>query len=71
MSVQGQFDSSRPTKYHDRLKTTDGTATGADLKNAIQLALEGRDVPLPWKYAIGCNVKWTPGNEPAYFGGKA
>lgn len=36
----------------------------------MDAVLAGTPVPkaLP---SIGCNIKWTPGNEPSWFGAKA
>jgi peroxiredoxin len=56
---RGQFDDSRPSK--------DTPVTGADLRAAADAVLEGRTVSAAQKPSIGCNVKWKPGNEPAYF----
>jgi peroxiredoxin len=55
---RGQFDDSRPGK--------ETPVTGADLRAATDLVLEGRPVPPDQKPSMGCNVKWKPGNEPAY-----
>jgi peroxiredoxin len=43
--------------------------TGADLTAAVEAVLAGRQPPQPQKPGIGCNVKWIPGNEPAYWQG--
>jgi peroxiredoxin len=55
---RGQFDGSRPGK--------DIPASGADLRAATDLLLEGRPIPTDQKPSVGCNVKWKPGNEPTY-----
>eukprot|EP01024_Parvocaulis_polyphysoides_P004346 TRINITY_DN11090_c0_g1_i5.p1 TRINITY_DN11090_c0_g1~~TRINITY_DN11090_c0_g1_i5.p1 ORF type:complete len:253 (-),score=19.75 TRINITY_DN11090_c0_g1_i5:266-964(-) len=60
LAYHGQYDDSRPSN--------DRPITGQDLKSAIDLVLEERDVPPPWKPSIGCNVKWQPGNEPEWYG---
>jgi peroxiredoxin len=55
---RGQFDDSRP-----------GNAipvTGADLRAAIDAVLAGQPVSSDQKPSMGCNIKWTPGNEPGY-----
>ena len=56
---RGQFDDSRPGN---------GLAiTGRDLRAAADAVLAGR-VPDPeQKTSVGCNIKWQPGNEPAWF----
>ncbi len=57
---RGQLDSSRPSN---------GMAvTGTDLRAALDSTLTGQPVSTEQKPSIGCNIKWTPGNEPAYFG---
>lgn len=56
----GQFDNSRPRN--------DESITGDDLRGAMNALLcEGAPV-IEAKPATGCNIKWKPGNEPAYFG---
>jgi peroxiredoxin len=57
---RGQMDSSRPGN--------DVPVTGDDLRAALDAVLERRPVPEPQLPSIGCNIKWKPGNEPAYFG---
>lgn len=57
---RGQFDDSRPGNGLP--------VTGADLRAALDAVLDGRG-PVPEQTpSIGCNIKWRPGNEPAYFG---
>ena len=63
LQYHGQFDASRPTKYG-----ASAAVTGEDLRAALDAVLAGQPAPTPWKPSIGCNVKWTPGNEPAWFG---
>ncbi len=55
---RGQFDDSRPG--------SDVPVTGKDLREAIDALLAERPVPSEQKPSIGCNIKWKPGNEPAY-----
>jgi peroxiredoxin len=55
----GQFDDSRPKNGLP--------VTGADLRRAVDLALAGEAAPSEQKFAIGCNIKWTVGNEPSWF----
>ncbi|BCJ89935.1 thioredoxin family protein [Terrihabitans soli] len=58
----GQFDDSRPSN---------GIAvTGADLRAATDRILAGQGSPAEQKNAIGCNIKWLSGSEPAWFGAK-
>ncbi len=55
----GQYDDSRPRSGLD--------AHGGDLREAVRLMLAGGQ-PLVRPYpSSGCNIKWKPGNEPAYF----
>lgn len=57
---RGQLDDSRPSNGVP--------VTGKDLRAALDAVLAG-DVPaLEQKPSVGCNIKWTPGNEPTYFG---
>jgi len=57
---RGQFDSSRPS--------TGTPATGDDLRAALDALISGAEVPQRQMPSIGCNIKWRPGAEPAYFG---
>jgi hypothetical protein len=56
---RGQFDSSRPSNGIP--------VTGEDLRAAIDAVLEGDAVNADQTPSIGCNIKWSPGNEPDYF----
>jgi peroxiredoxin len=58
---RGQFDDSRPGN--------NVTPTGRDLRAAADAVLAGKPVPVAQKPSIGCNIKWKPGNEPAYYKG--
>ncbi|MEN9239916.1 MAG: thioredoxin family protein [Thermostichales cyanobacterium SZTDM-1c_bins_54] len=57
---RGQLDDSRPSN--------DQPVTGKDLRAAIEAVLQGNPVSPAQKPSIGCNIKWAPGNAPAYFG---
>jgi hypothetical protein len=57
---RGQFDDSRPGN--------DQPVTGKDLRSAIDAVLAQSPVSEEQKPSIGCNIKWKPGNEPAYYG---
>jgi peroxiredoxin len=57
---RGQFDDSRPFGK--------GKASGEDARAAIDSVLEGKPAPFPQKPAVGCSIKWKPGNEPPYLG---
>ena len=56
---RGQLDDSRPGNGKP--------VTGNDLRAAIDAVLAGAPVPAAQRPSIGCNIKWTPGNEPDYF----
>lgn len=66
------FDRDRRLVYHGRIDATrpgQGTSTGDELQKAIDSALAGAD-PLPDQFpAMGCNIKWKPGNQPTVFAG--
>ncbi|HLK69971.1 MAG TPA: thioredoxin family protein [Bryobacteraceae bacterium] len=55
---RGQFDASRPSNQVP--------VDGRDLRAAMDAVLSGRPVSIEQKASIGCNIKWKPGNEPAY-----
>jgi peroxiredoxin len=59
LAYRGQLDASRPG--------SDIPVTGADLRAAIDALLSGHPVPTEQRPSLGCNIKWKPGNEPAYF----
>ncbi len=55
---RGQFDASRP-----------GNALpcdAADIRAAIAALLAGQPLPAEQRPAIGCNIKWRPGEEPEW-----
>jgi len=56
---RGQLDGSRPSN--------DVPVDGKDLRAALDAVLAGKPVSENQKPSIGCNIKWTPGNEPDYF----
>lgn len=55
---RGQFDGARPGN--------DTPVTGDDLRQAAQALLAGDQPPAEQAPSAGCNIKWTPGNEPTY-----
>jgi peroxiredoxin len=57
---RGQFDDSRPGNHVP--------VTGHDLRAALDAVLAGDPVAGDQKPSVGCNIKWKPGNAPAYFG---
>ena len=55
---RGQFDDSRPGSGIP--------VTGESLRAASETLLDGGSIDLDQRPSIGCNIKWKPGNEPAY-----
>ena len=55
---RGQLDDSRPGN--------DVPVTGRDLRAAVEAVLAGKPVPGDQRPSLGCNIKWKPGQEPAY-----
>ena len=62
---RGQLDSSRPGRGPERPGS--GALDGADLRAALDAVLAGQPVNPEQRPSIGCNIKWKPGHEPAYF----
>jgi thiol-disulfide isomerase/thioredoxin len=58
---RGQLDDSRPK--------SDIPVSGRDLRAAIEATLAGKPVSTEQKPSMGCNIKWTAGNEPDWFAG--
>lgn len=56
---RGQLDGSRPS---NKLPVN-----GSDLRAALDAVLNGTAVCEDQTPSIGCNIKWRPGNEPAWF----
>jgi len=54
---RGQFDDTRPGQGHPN---------GEHLKAALDAVLNNQSVLENQKPSSGCNIKWKPGNEPAY-----
>lgn len=59
LAYAGQFDDSRPRNGQP--------ASGVDLRAALEAVLDGKAAPQKAPSA-GCNIKWKPGNAPAYYG---
>lgn len=55
---RGQFDASRPGN--------DSPLDGCDIRAAIAAVLAGESVAPEQRPAIGCNIKWHPGEEPEW-----
>ena len=56
---RGQMDGAR--------KSNDVPVTGTDLRAAIDAMLAGRPIAGEQRPSVGCNIKWRPGHEPAYY----
>jgi hypothetical protein len=57
---RGQLDDSRPGNGKP--------ITGKDLRSALDAVLAGKAPAADQRPSVGCNIKWRPGNAPAYFG---
>jgi hypothetical protein len=57
LAYRGQLDGARPSN--------DLPVTCEDIRAAIDAVLAGRPVPTDPRPAVGCSIKWRPGNEPA------
>ena len=60
LAYRGQLDDSRPSNGKP--------VTGKDLRQAIDTILAGQSLSDEQIPSVGCNIKWTPGQAPAYFG---
>ncbi|MBT8101804.1 MAG: thioredoxin family protein [Gammaproteobacteria bacterium] len=56
---RGQLDDSRPSNGLP--------VDGHDLRVALEAVLDSRPPIVHQKPSIGCNIKWSPGNEPDYY----
>lgn len=56
LAYRGQFDDARPRNGV--------SPSGATIRAAADLVLTGKPVPEPHPPAVGCSLKWKPGNEP-------
>lgn len=69
------FDGSRKLAYHgqfDDARPGNGKpVTGKDLRDAADAVLAGAKPALEQTPSIGCNIKWTAGNEPSWFSNAA
>lgn len=60
LAYRGQLDDSRPSNGK--------LVTGRDLRHAIDTVLAGQTISTDQMPSVGCNIKWAPGQSPAYFG---
>ena len=68
LAYRGRLDETRPKRIESGVYDSTGNlADGKEIRAAIEAVLAGEkpgDEQLP---AMGCNIKWKPGNEPDYF----
>ena len=60
LRYRGQLDASRPGNQHP--------VNGSDLRAALEAVLNRQPLTSEQIASVGCNVKWHPGQEPAWFG---
>ena len=61
------FDRARQLRYHGRIDDSPKDPAGVTettLRDALDALLAGRAVTEPETFAMGCTVKWKPGNFP-------
>jgi len=58
LAYRGQLDDARPGNKKP--------VTGRDLRAALNAVISGEPVAEKQLPSMGCNIKWKPGNEPAY-----
>ena len=58
LAYRGAFDDSTPRNGQP--------VSGALLRQALDLVLEGQPVPEPHRPSMGCSLKWRPGNQPSW-----
>lgn len=67
LAYRGQLDDTRPTRIASGIYDSTNAPTGKDLRAAIDAVLAGAKPADDQKPSMGCNIKWTLGNEPDYF----
>jgi peroxiredoxin len=60
LSYCGQYDSSRPKNGQ--------AVTGESIRAAVDSVIKGTPPAVEQRPSSGCNIKWKPGNEPAWWG---
>ena len=58
LAYRGAFDDSTPRNGQP--------VTGALLRGALDLVLDGKPVPEPHRPSMGCSLKWKDANRPAW-----
>lgn len=67
LAYRGQLDETRPNRISSGNYDSSGNEpNGKDLRAALDALLAGGQPPQEQKPSTGCNIKWQPGNEPAY-----
>lgn len=71
LAYRGRFDETRPTRIESGVYDSTATpSTGNEIRSAIDAVLAGQK-PAETQYpSLGCNIKWSQGNEPDYFPSK-
>jgi len=68
LAYRGRLDETRPKRIESGVyDSSENLADGKEIRAAIEAVLAGEkptDQQLP---AMGCNIKWKPGNEPDYY----
>jgi len=68
LAYRGRLDETRPKRIESGVyDSSENLADGKEIRAAIEAVLAGdkpADQQLP---AMGCNIKWKPGNEPDYY----
>jgi len=63
------FDADRKLVYRGRMDASrprnEEPITGEDLRQAVEAALMGEEVPGEQLPSLGCAISWKPGNEPS------
>lgn len=69
LAYRGRFDETRPTRIESGVYDSEQSpANGNEIRAAIDAVLAGEKPAEKQFPAMGCNIKWIPGNEPGYFG---
>lgn len=72
LAYRGRLDETRPTRIKSGVyDSTQTPATGDEIRAAIDAVLLGKNPSGKQYPAMGCNIKWAPGNEPNYFSGNS
>lgn len=65
---RGRFDETRPTRVESGVyDSTANPASGNEIAEAIEATLAGTPAKEKQYPSMGCNIKWSEGNEPSYY----